>query len=156
MTVMLFAWIAGVELDVKKVWVYRRETLVTAGLALGTPLLFGRAAAVGMLMFGGCIGAKSMSWQFVLGVGMACAMTAITVLILLIKKLDILRQPIGQRILRYASVDDLAIGGLPTLILMDWERVGRQGAFLLIFPVACFAFRKLMCGCRSATVAISA
>ena len=142
--VMLFVWIAGIELDLKKAWVYRRETLVTAGLALCTPLLFGCAAALGLLMFNGWIGAKSMNWQFVLGVGMACAVTAMPVLILLMEKLDILRQPIGQRILRYASVDDLAIWGVLALILMDWERVGRQGAFLLIFPVACFAFRKLM------------
>ncbi len=142
--VMLFVWIAGIELDLKKAWVYRRETLVTAGFALGTPLLFGCAAAVGLLMFDGWMGAKSMNWQFVLGVGMACAVTAMPVLILLMEKLDILRQPIGQRILRYASVDDLAIWGVLALILMDWERVGKQGAFLLMFPVACFAFRKLM------------
>ena len=86
MAVMLFAWIAGIELDVKKVWVYRRETLVTAGLALGARLPFGCAAAVGMLMFDSWIGAKSISRQFVLGVGMACAVTAMPVLILLIKK----------------------------------------------------------------------
>ena len=86
MGVMQFVWIAGLELDLKKVWVYRRETLVTAGLALGAPLLFGCAAAVGMLMFDGWVGAKSMSWQFVWGVGMACAVTAMSVLILLIKK----------------------------------------------------------------------
>ena len=55
---MLFVWIAGIELDVKKVWAYRRESLMTAGLALGTPLLFGCAAAVGMLI-DGWIGAKS-------------------------------------------------------------------------------------------------
>ena len=46
--------------------------------------------------------------------------------------------------MRYASVDDLAMCGVLALILMEWERVGRHGAFLLIFPVACFAFRKLM------------
>ena len=56
---MLFVCIAGIELDVKKVWVCRRETQVAAGLARGTPLLFGCAAAVGMLMFDGWIGAKS-------------------------------------------------------------------------------------------------
>ena len=155
MVVMQFVWIAGLELDLKKAWVYRRETLVTAGLALGTPLPFGCAVAVGMLMFDGWIGAKSMSWQFVLGVGMACAVTAMPVLIPLIKKLDILQQPIGQRNLRYASVDDLAIWGVLALILMDWARVGRHGAFLLFFPVACFAFRKIMYGCRRATVATS-
>ena len=85
-----------------------------------------------------------MTWQFVLGVGMACAVTALPILILLMEKLDILRQPIGQRILRYASIDDVAIWGVLALILMDWERVGRQLAFLVAFAVAGYFFRRLM------------
>jgi Kef-type K+ transport system membrane component KefB len=43
--VMLFVMIAGVELDLKKAWAHRRESGITAGLALGTPLLLGCAAA---------------------------------------------------------------------------------------------------------------
>src|SRR6202165_5197093 len=39
--VMSFVWIAGIELDLKQVWQYRRESGITAGLALGTPLAFG-------------------------------------------------------------------------------------------------------------------
>ncbi len=142
--VMIFVWIAGIELDLKKAWEHRRESVVTAGLALGTPLLFGCVAATGMVMVDGWMGPRSMTWQFVLGVGMACAVTALPILILLMEKLEILRQPIGQRILRYASIDDLAIWGVLALILMDWQRVGRQGAFLLAFAVACYACRKLM------------
>ena len=142
--VMVFVWLAGIELNLKQAWQHRTESGITAGLALGVPLLFGSVAAAGMLMFPGWIGAKALTWQFVLGIGMACAVTALPILILLMDKLQILRQPIGQRILRYASVDDILIWGVLALILMDWERVGRQGAFLLIFPVACFTFRKLM------------
>lgn len=143
--VMIFVWIAGIELDLKKAWQYKRESSITAGLALGTPLLFGCAAALGMLAFSeGWMGPKGMTWQFILGVGMACAVTALPILILLMEKLEILRQPIGQRILRYASLDDIAIWGVLALILMDWERVGRQGMFLLGFTIAAYVFRKLM------------
>jgi Kef-type K+ transport system membrane component KefB len=85
-----------------------------------------------------------MTWQFILGVGMACAVTALPILILFMEKMHILRQPIGQRILRYASLDDIAIWGVLALILLDWERVGRQGMFLLGFALASYAFRKLM------------
>ena len=60
--VMLFVWIAGLELDLRQ------------------------------------------AWQFVIGVGMACAVTALPILILLMDKLQILRQPLGQRILRYACL----------------------------------------------------
>jgi Kef-type K+ transport system membrane component KefB len=142
--VMLFVMIAGVELDLRKAWAHRRESTLTAGLALGTPLLFGCAAA-GLLLAGdGWAGPKAQTWQFVLGVGMACAVTALPILILLMEKLAILRQPIGQRILRYASLDDIAIWGVLALILMDWTRVGKQLAFLAAFVVAGALFRRLM------------
>ncbi|WP_412478408.1 cation:proton antiporter [Azonexus sp. IMCC34839] len=142
--VMLFVMIAGVELDLKKAWAHRRESSITAGLALGTPLAFGCAAAALMLGFDGWMGPKAQTWQFVVGVGMACAVTALPILILLMEKLEILRQPIGQRILRYASLDDIAIWGVLALILMDWERIGRQVAFLIAFAVAAWLFHKLM------------
>jgi len=142
--VMLFVCIAGIELDLRKAWAHRRESGITAGLALGTPLVFGCLAALFLLLTDGWMGSRAMTWQFVLGVGMACAVTALPILILLMEKLEILRQPIGQRILRYASVDDIAIWGVLALILMDWERVGRQLAFLFAFALAGYAFRKLM------------
>jgi Kef-type K+ transport system membrane component KefB len=142
--VMIFVWIAGIELDLTKAWAHRRESVVTAGFALATPLLFGSIAAAGMLMHDGWIGPAALTWQFVLGVGMACAVTALPILILLMEKLEILRQPIGQRILRYASLDDIAIWGVLALILMDWQRVGKQGAFLLAFGICSAGFRKLM------------
>jgi Kef-type K+ transport system membrane component KefB len=142
--VMVFVWIAGIELDLKQAWQHRFESGVTAGLALGVPLVFGCAAAAGLLMYPGWMGAKAQTWQFVAGLGMACAVTALPILILLMEKLEILRQPVGQRILRYASVDDIAIWGVLALILMDWERVGRQSGFLLMFALASWAFRALM------------
>ncbi|MDG5976943.1 Sodium/hydrogen exchanger [Hydrogenophaga taeniospiralis CCUG 15921] len=143
-SVMLFVMIAGVELDLKKAWEHRRESGITAGLALGAPLLLGCAAAAVMLGLDGWMGAQAMSWQFVLGIGMACAVTALPILILLMEKLDILRQPLGQRILRYASLDDIAIWGVLALILMDWGRIGKQFAFLIAFVALGLAFRRLM------------
>jgi Kef-type K+ transport system membrane component KefB len=142
--VMVFVWLAGIELDLKKAWLHRVESGVTAGLALGMPLAFGSVAAAGMLMVPGWIGPKALTWQFVLGIGMACAVTALPILILLMEKLQILRQPIGQRILRYASVDDILIWGVLALILMDWERVGRQAGFLAAFALASVLLRRLM------------
>ncbi len=141
--VMLFVWIAGIELDLKKAWAHRVESGITAGLALGTPLIAGSLAGLALLG-GGWMGSKAETWQFVLGVGMSCAVTALPILILLMEKLEILRQPLGQRILRYASLDDIAIWGVLALILMDWTRVGRQGLFLLAFAVATWGLRALM------------
>lgn len=142
--VMLFVWIAGIELDLKKAWEHRRESGITAGLALGVPLALGCAVAATMLLWPGWLGPKAAGWQFVLGVGMACAVTALPVLILLMEKLDILRQPLGQRILRYSSLDDIAIWGVLAIIVMDWERVGRQALFLAGFAIVGLLFRRLM------------
>jgi Kef-type K+ transport system membrane component KefB len=141
---MLFVCIAGIELDLKKVWRYRSESVTAAALALGMPLLFGSLAALGLLRYAGWTGAHASPWQFVLGVGMACAVTALPVLVLLMEKLEILRQPLGQRLLRYASLDDIAIWGVLAIILMDWSRVGRQAGFLLVFAAASVLFRRLM------------
>ena len=145
--VMLFVFIAGIELDLSQAWAHRKESSITAGLAMLMPLLLGAIAAL-MLVNGflgeGWMGPKGQTWQFVMGVAMACAVTALPILILLMEKMHILRQPIGQRILRYASLDDIAIWGVLALILMDWERVGKQVFFFFAFALLSVWFRRLM------------
>lgn len=143
--VMIFVWVAGIELGLSEAWKNRRETGITSGLALVMPLLFGSVAAFILLNTGpGWIGAKGQYWQVLVGIGMACAVTALPILILLMEKLEILRAPIGQRVLRYASLDDIAIWGVLALILLDWERIGRQGVFLVAFAIAAYLIRALM------------
>ena len=145
--VMLFVFIAGIELDMSQAWKDRKESTITAGLAMLVPLIFGGLAAslIASGVFGtGWIGPKGQSWQFVMGVAMSCAVTALPILILLMEKMGLLRQPIGQRILRYASLDDIAIWGVLALILMDWERVGKQVFFFFMFAVLSMALRRLM------------
>ena len=142
--VMLFVMIAGIELDLRQAWQHRRESSITAGMAMGVPLLLGCGAAAIMLQSEGWIGTSAMPWQFLLGIGMACAVTALPILILLLEKLQLLRHPLGQRVLRYASLDDLAIWGILALILMDWHRVGRQVIFLMGFIVLGTLYRRFM------------
>ena len=142
--VMLFVWLAGIELDLREAWKYRRESALTAGLALGLPLALGCAAALALLVLPGWVGPAAQPWQFVLGIGMACSVTALPILILLMEKLEILRTPLGQRILRLASLDDIAIWGVLAVVLMDWQRVGRQAAFVLIFVAVAMVFRRVM------------
>ncbi len=142
--VMLFVWIAGIELDLSQLWARRGETAITATLALVAPLALGSLAALAMLQLPGWIGPMGAPWQVVLGIGMACAVTALPILVLFMDKLAILRQPLGQRILRYASADDVAIWGVLALILLDWERIGRQIGFLGAFAVATWLIRRLL------------
>jgi Kef-type K+ transport system membrane component KefB len=144
--VMCFVWLAGIELDLRSTWRDRRDSGITAGLALGMPLLAGCAVAAGLTLYGGWVGPRAAPWQFIAGVGMCCAVTALPILVLFLDKLAILREPLGQRVLRYASMDDLAIWGVLALILTDWERVGRQAGFLAVFLVVSLGFRRLMRG----------
>jgi Kef-type K+ transport system membrane component KefB len=141
--VMLFVWIAGIELDLGAAWRERREAGTTAVLAMVAPMALGCGAAL-LLPGAGWIGPQGQPWQFVLGIGMACTVTALPILVLLMEKMAILRHPLGQRILRYASLDDIAIWSVLALILADWQRLGRQALFLAAFAAAGWAMRRVM------------
>ncbi|MEY4855991.1 MAG: hypothetical protein RLZZ97_821 [Gemmatimonadota bacterium] len=142
--VMLFVMLAGIELDLHDAMKHRRESVITAGYALGVPLVFGAAAGLLLIRQQGWIGPKAQEWQFVVGVGMACAVTALPILVLLMEKMGILRSALGQRVLRYASLDDIALWGVLAVILMDWNRVERQLLFLVLYALLCLGFRALM------------
>ncbi len=142
--VMIFVWSAGVELDMASVWADRRDTGVAAGLALGVPLAAGVAAAALLLGWPGWQGAAAQRWQAMLGIGMACAVTALPILVLFMERLAILRTALGQRILRYASLDDIAIWAVLALVLMDADRMGRQAAFVMIYAAAAWGLRAVM------------
>ena len=145
--VMLFVFVAGLELDLGEAWRSKTDTAITAGLALTVPLLLGAGVALALLELSDpaqWIGARSQPWQFVLGIGMASAVTALPILVLFLQKLEILRTALGQRILRYASLDDVLIWGVLALILLDWERITRQLGFVVGFAVAVWAVRKLI------------
>ena len=142
--VVLFVFLAGLELDLSESWAKRRETVVTAGAALLVPLALGSLAALVLLRQEGWIGSRGQVWQAVLGLGMSCAVTALPILVLFLGQLGLLRQPLGQRVLRYASLDDVAIWSVLALILLDWDRLARQAGFALIFLTAAPLMRRLM------------
>ena len=143
--VMVFVWVAGLELDLHQAWANRRDSAITAGLAMGLPLVCG-AAVAGLLLWHdpGWRGAAAGNWQFMAAIGMASAVTALPILILFMEKLAILRRPLGQRVLRYASLDDVVIWAVMALILLDLDRVGRQLAFLLGFALASSLLRRFV------------
>ncbi len=144
--IMLFVFSAGLELDLGAAWTRRGETILASGLALGIPLLLGATAALGLLSVGGTgwIGSNAANWQFVLGIGMTTAVTALPILVLFLEKLGILREPLGQKVLRIASLDDVAIWAVLAIILVDWQRIGLQAIFLVAFILGAFLIRKLV------------
>ncbi len=144
LAVMLFVFFAGVELDLRAAWDQRRDTGVTAGLALIVP--FGAGALAGLVLFQwqGWLGPHAAVWQGALGLGMACAVTALPILALFLKQLGLMHRPLGQRVLRYASLDDIAIWAVLALILLDFQRLGRQAIFAVGFIALAYAMRRLM------------
>jgi len=141
--VILFVWVAGLELDLSQAWAHRRDSVVTATFALFTPLLLGTVMGSLILWHNPAwMGSAAVPWQFVVGIGMACAVTALPILMLFMEKIDILRRPLGQRVLRYASLDDIAIWGVLALILLDFERLGKQLIFLGLFAIATVLLRR--------------
>ncbi len=142
--VMLFVWTAGVELDLKSVINKKKDTTVTAFFALATPLIFGSALALIISNYSGWVGNSAQTWQFVIGIGMATAVTALPILVLLMEKLGIFKKELGIRVLRYASLDDILIWSVLAIIIMDWERVARQIAFIPFFIALSYALYKIM------------
>lgn len=145
--VMLFVFLAGLELDLADAWRSKGETTLTAGLALAVPMLLGAGVGYALLKTtdpAAWLGIKAAPWQFVVGIGMACAVTALPILVLFLQKLGELRTAFGQRVLRYASLDDLLIWAVLAAILLDWDRLWRQVGFLLCFVVALWIMRKLI------------
>lgn len=144
-SVMLFVFLAGIELDLKAAWSDRRSTAITAGLALVMPIAAGSIAAVWALsLLPSLQGVAAAPWQTVLGIGMACAVTALPILVLFMQRLGVLRLPLGQRILRYASLDDLLLWAVLALILLDTLRLGRQAVFLVAFALMAWGLRRLL------------
>ncbi|WP_260483166.1 cation:proton antiporter [Sphingomicrobium flavum] len=141
--VMLFVFVAGLELDLDHAWKARTDTLVTSGLALALPLALGALAALLAMGDPRWLGPEGQRWQLVAGIGMACAVTALPILVLFLERLQILRTALGQRVLRYASLDDMAVWAVLAIILVDAERLGRQLLFFILFAILAWAARQV-------------
>ena len=143
--VMLFVFLAGIELDLQGLKNKKGDTLIANIFAIGVPLLFGSICAIFFLKtFPGLAGPKASTWQFALGIGMASAVTALPILVLFMEKLKILRLPFGQRILRYASLGDIFLWSILGVILLDWNSLLLELLFLLTYFFAGFYVRKII------------
>lgn len=59
--VMVFVWIAGIELDLKLAWAHRCESGITAGLALAMLLVLSAIVAAGMVGSDGWVEPKALT-----------------------------------------------------------------------------------------------
>ncbi len=143
--VILFVWLAGLELDLAGAWAERRDGMVTAACALLFPLMMGAVVGWGLMLDDGrWLGEGARPWQFALGIGMACAVTALPILMLFMRQLGLLRTPLGQRVLRYASIDDIAIWAVLAVVVWDLDGLLRQVGFLIGFIALSRGLRVLI------------
>ena len=144
LAVCFFIFVAGLELDLRAARVHWRETTIVATAALVLPMLAGSLAALLLLQTPGWIGDEGTRLQVILGIGMACAVTALPVLMIFLQQTGLLRTSLGQRVLRYASLDDVAIWAVLAIILLEWDTLLRQVVFLLLFAAAALLMRRII------------
>lgn len=142
--VVFFVWTAGIHLDVRLALKNKKDMLTTSSLALAGPLLLGSIFAYFISKNTQWVGKEAMSWQFVFGIGMALAVTALPILILLMEKLEIFHLDLGKRVLRYASLDDILIWSVLAIIILDWSRLVRQVIFVFVFCFFALLINKTM------------
>lgn len=143
--VALFVFAAGLELDFKGVTLNARDAVVTAGWAFAVPALLGGVVALVIAyVLPDWVGAHAGPMGFALGVGLACAVTALPILVLLLEQLGIYQSALGQRVLRYASFDDLVVWAALAAILLDTERLGYQLSFIVGFGLCGAIMRRVM------------
>ncbi len=142
--VSLFVFTAGIELDLRSAWQDRRRSGIIAASALAAPLIVGSFAGWILSQFPGWQGPRAENWQFLMGTGMAMAVTALPILVVLLEKLGILRTELGQRVLRCASLDDILIWAVLAVILMDWGRLENQAMFLAAYALVAVLMRRYM------------
>lgn len=141
--VMLFVMLAGIELDLKDAWKYRQESITTAGFAIAVPFVLGTIAAYFIGFNRSWLGEEASQLQFSFGVGLACTVTALPILVLIMEKLTIMKTSLGQRVLRYASMGDIVIWVLLAVILLDWARLSNQLLMISFFVISVPVIKKL-------------
>lgn len=142
--VLIFVFVSGIELDLKDALQNKLDNGITVALALSVPLLLGVIVGTSLLSYSGWIGVGVHHWQFVLSIGMCTSITALPVLIIFLDKLGLLRQSIGQRVLRYASIDDILIWVVLAIVLMDVGHFENQLIFFAGLSIASILYRKAM------------
>lgn len=145
-SIMLFVWIAGIELDINEAWKEKGETILVSSFALLIPFSLSSVFSSFLFHFipGNWIGLQGNYWQVIFSIGISCSITALPILVLFLDNLQILRTNFGQRILRYASLDDIVVWGVLALILIDFEQIIKQLTFLFFFILSVFIVRKIL------------
>ncbi|MGW6427380.1 cation:proton antiporter [Nocardia sp. NPDC055053] len=133
--VMIFMFVAGLEMDLKSLGVQRRRVTAVALGAYVTPFVLGSVIAVWALARHRTEGRL----LFTLFIGCALAVTAFPVLARILHDRGMLGTPVGQTAMTSAAIDDLlAWCALAVVIGFAQPDLGHQWRLMLVVPFAIF------------------
>jgi Kef-type K+ transport system membrane component KefB len=143
--VLHFVWSTGLEIDFSALKKNKVDTLVTSFIAFIVPFIFGCILSYYLFRYNptwkwGMVD----TWQFVVAGWLTVSVTAIPILWLFLEKYNILNKELWQRILRYASLDDLYIWVILAIILLKVDILLMQLLFIVWFAICSILIRKLL------------
>lgn len=144
-SIIIFAMLSGFEINLSNVLENKYDRILTSFLLFFTPFLFG--TLIIYFLFSDNIvylNYFDSRWQFSMAMGLTCAITALPVLIIFLEKLNILYTNLGQRLIQYASLDDIIMWTIFAVIMLDKNTILNQFIFLFSYPFISLFLNKYM------------
>src|SRR3984893_1576423 len=131
--VLLFAFITGLHLDLKRLRGRAAALGMVAGASLAVPFVAGLGC--GMWIVARDPLASAHPVDFIFAIGICTSVTAMPVLGAILREMDLLSHHIGQLALSLAAMNDAALVFVLTLFLAVLGAPGAAPALLLLLPV---------------------
>jgi Kef-type K+ transport system membrane component KefB len=131
--VLLFAFITGLHLDLKRLRGRAAALGMVAGASLAVPFVAGLGC--GMWIVARDPLASAHPVDFIFAIGICTSVTAMPVLGAILREMDLLSHHIGQLALSLAAMNDAALWVMLTLLLAVLGAPGAAPALLLLLPV---------------------
>lgn len=135
--VVLFTFISGMHLDAK---VFRGARRADLGMALSSflvPTLLGTGLGYWLAIGDpALIGPNATAWLFAAAIGICIAVTALPVLVALLKEMKIVDSELGQQALGYAAMTDGALWiSVSALLIVSADARGDRLWHLALIPI---------------------
>lgn len=139
--VMIFVMLVGLEIDLEKYFKNKLDNIATSLLCFSCPFILGCITAIVMMTFH-FIDNENNQIQLILAVGLASSVTALPILSIIMEKLSLRNSKFYYRVINYASLDDIIVWFVMTLILLNFSMVFFQTLYFLFLFFSYFISKK--------------